>query len=185
MFWRRVPSLFLLALVIVPWSARGQEDPVVARMRADLTYLASDECEGRGVGTKGIDLAADYIARQFAQAGLVPGGVNGSWFQPFTMTRGAPRLAHPGKVALHGPLGQTITLQPNVDFQVMALSGTGKVTAPLVFVGHGITAPDIGYDDYRGIDVAGKIVIVVRKTPRFHNPDVGFDGPRKDEHAPF
>ena len=55
------------------------------RMKRDITFLASDECEGRGPGTKGIDKAAVYIAGQFTQAGLKPGGVKGSFFQPFTI----------------------------------------------------------------------------------------------------
>src|SRR5436853_7502865 len=91
-------------------AARAADDAVEARMRKDITYLASDECEGRGPGTKGIDLAADYIANEFKKAGLKPGGADGSYFQPFTMT-GTARLEQPNYVKLRGPLGQQIELK--------------------------------------------------------------------------
>ncbi len=181
--WRRLSSFLLLALLVLPLSVRGQDDPIEARMRADITYLASDECEGRGIETAGINLAAGHIAHHFAKAGLQPGGHKGTFFQPFTVSIGIPKLENPGTITLKGPLGQTIELKAGTDFQVMGLSGTGKVSAPLVFAGYGATAKDIGYDDYKGIDVAGKIVVVLRKTPRYANSDVPFDGPRKDEHA--
>src|SRR5262249_13387195 len=81
------------------------------------------------------------------------------------------------------PLGQTITLKADADFQVMGLSGSGKVSAPLVFDGYGAVARDIGYDDYKGLDVAGKMVGLLRKTPRYNNPQGAFGGPRQGEHA--
>jgi len=181
--WLRVPVVKLFALlVLVAAPAVAQDDPVVARMRRDITFLASDECEGRGPGTQGIDKAADYIAGQFAQAGCKPGGVKGTYFQPFTVT-GQPKLVGPNSVRLRGPMGQEIELTPGKDFEVMGLSGSGKIAAPLVFVGYGATASKIKYDDYQGVDVAGKIVIVLRHTPRWSNKEVPFDGDRKDEHA--
>src|SRR5207244_3579370 len=152
-----------------------------ARMRRDVTYLASDECEGRGPGTKGIDKAADYIAGEFKKAGLKPGGTAG-YFQPFTIFEGA-RQDGPATLKLRGPLGQEITLRAGTDFQVLGSSGKGNVDAPVVFVGYGVTAPGIGYDDYKGIDVAGKVVMLLRHTPRWENDDVPFDGDLREEHA--
>src|SRR5207244_2037988 len=86
----------------------ASNEEVEARMRRDVTFLASDECEGRGPGTKGIDKAADYIAGEFQKAGLKPGGVNGTYFQPFTVA-GTAKLEGPNVVRLRGPLGQEIT----------------------------------------------------------------------------
>src|SRR5262245_61695958 len=103
--WRRLRSFSVLVFLGLSVASRAQEDSVELRMRLDVTYLASDECEGRGVGTKGIDLAADYIAKQFERSGLKPGGVNGTWFQPFTMS-GPSKLEKPGVMTLKGPLGQ-------------------------------------------------------------------------------
>src|SRR5262245_55644610 len=80
----------------------AQDDPIVERMRKDITFLASDECEGRGVGTKGLDKAAEYIAEQFAKAGLKPGGVDGTYFQPFPFATKA-ELDGDSTLTLTGP----------------------------------------------------------------------------------
>jgi hypothetical protein len=154
-----------------------------ARLRRDITFLASDECEGRGPGTKGIDKAADYIANEFKKAGLKPGGPRGSYFQPFTISAGKSVLKDKGKLVLRGPLGQQIELTPGKDFTITGASGSGSLTAPLVFAGHGATAPRIGYDDYKGVDVAGKVVVLLRRVPRYDNAQVPFDGQAKDNHA--
>src|SRR5262249_18365783 len=139
-----------------------------SRLLKDLTYLTSDECEGRGVGTKGIDLAADHIAREFAKAGLKPGGDRGTYFQNFQVSAGT-RAERAPTLVLPGPLGQTITLEPDKTFAVQRPSGSGKVEAPVVFAGYGLSSSKAGYDDYAGQDVAGKVVVVLRRSPRFGN----------------
>jgi hypothetical protein len=151
-------------------------------MRRDIDFLASDACEGRGVTTKGINLAADYIANEFKKAGLKPAGKDGSYFQPFTMNSGA-RLRPPNSFALHGPLGQSVEARRGWDFQVLGLASAGRVTAPVVFVGYGATAKDIDYDDYKGQNVAGKLVLVLRQVPRATNPSLPFDGRSSGYHA--
>jgi hypothetical protein len=173
-------TLTLLGLLLTT-PLRGDEASE-ARLKRDVTFLASDECEGRGVGTKGLDRAAEYIARQFAEAGLRPGGVDGSYFQPFPIIRGSEQDG-PARLVLHGPLGQTISLKAGSDFTVNGLSGPGEVSAPIVFVGFGVTAKDIGYDDYAGVDVKGKIVLAIRRVPRWANDATPFDGVRKNDHA--
>jgi hypothetical protein len=139
-----------------------------ARLRRDITFLASDECEGRGPGTRGIDKAADYIATQFKQAGLKP-GVEGSYFQPFTIN--ANVLDEPARLALKGPQGQSIAFKQGVQFWPMALGASGGDKAPIVFAGYGITNKKADYDDYAGIDVAHKIVILLRGAPRAADKD--------------
>src|SRR5258708_4831308 len=113
--WHAVVFVGLVAFLST--QAQATNEVAEARMRRDITYLASDECEGRGVGTKGIDLAADYIANEFKKAGLKPGGKDGSYFQPFAIT-GRALLKGPNAVVLHGPLGQNIELRQGTDFQV-------------------------------------------------------------------
>ena len=181
-YWRS-GTLGLVSWLALFGLALGQSDEAIeARMRKDVTYLASEECEGRGVDTAGINKAADYIAAEFVKAGLKPGGVNGTFFQPFTIG-GTSKLEGKSTMTLKGPLGQEIELKLNDDFQVMGISGPGKVTAPLVFVGYGVTAAGIGYDDYKGQDVAGKVVLAIRRTPRFFSKELGFDGANKEQHA--
>src|SRR6476620_6125719 len=131
-------ALFAAVLPVLPM-ALGQTPEIqsLANMKRDLLYLASDECEGRGPGTKGIDKAADYIAKQFTAAGLKPGGKDG-YFQPFTIS-GFAKLETPNAVAFIAPANkETIDLELDKTFQVLGLSGKGKVTAPLVFIGYGI-----------------------------------------------
>jgi hypothetical protein len=179
--WRLSVAALAGFLILAGAYAGVTDDAIEARLRRDITFLASDECEGRGPGTKGIDKAAAYIAAKFEKAGLKPGGPGGSYFQPFTVS-GDAKLGKPNYLRLRGPLGQEIELRAGVDFQVMGLSGTGKVSAPLVFAGYGIKAAKPDYDDFKGIDVAGKIVIVIRKTPRYVNKDAPA-GDLRDNHA--
>jgi hypothetical protein len=182
-YWRRGPLTLLGLLLLLGTSAAAKnEEAIETQMRQDVTFLASDECEGRGIETVGIQKAAAYIAAEFAKAGLKPGGRDGSYFQPFTV-QGQSKLEGTSTLTLKGPLGQQIELRLGTDFQVMGTSGGGHVTAPLVFVGYGATAPDIGYDDYKDADVAGKIVVALRHTPRWNNKDLRFDGDNKDKHA--
>jgi hypothetical protein len=158
-------SLVMAAEKAAPAPARAVSSE--ARMRQDISFLASDECEGRGPGTKGIDKAADYIAVEFKKAGLRPGGKDGSYFQPFTIN--ANVLDEPARLALKGPLGQDIELKQGVQFWPMALGGRGADTAGVVFAGYGITSEKAHYDDYEGIDVAFKVVVLLRGAP--HSPD--------------
>ena len=180
---RGLPFVFALSLVslVAGWGA-AEDDPIEARMRKDITFLASDECEGRGVGTKGLDLAADYIAAQFKQSGLKPGGVNGTYFQPFPFATNA-KLDGESTLTLQGPKGEKIQLKQGVDFQVLGFSAPGHVTAPLVFAGYGVTARDIDYDDYKGLDVKGKVVVALRRLPRWNSKEHPFDGANRDDLA--
>src|SRR5437762_9256233 len=140
----RRPALCLLALVVgggVAFAAAVKTEVSEARMRKDITYLASPECEGRGPYTAGINKAADYVAAAFKEAGLKGAMPDGSYFQPFTM-RGPARLGTDNAVTLRGPTGEPVTLRPGDDFQPVSASGTGTADAPIVFAGYGITATD-------------------------------------------
>src|SRR5689334_5978015 len=104
--WRWFPMMLavpVLAGSLVMAAEKAAPVPAQAvssetRMRRDITFLASDECEGRGPGTKGIDKAADYIAAEFKKAGLRPGGKDSRYFQPFTIN--ANILDEPARLAL-------------------------------------------------------------------------------------
>src|SRR5438477_8679980 len=85
---RALAYLLVTASCLLPSVQAAEETGVQARMRKDLTYLASDECEGRGVNTQGINRAATHIANEFKKAGLKPAGKDGSYFQSFTINGG-------------------------------------------------------------------------------------------------
>ncbi len=132
-----------------------------ARLKRDVTFLASPQCEGRGPTTQGLKRAGDYIASEFKKAGLKPGN-NGSYFQPFHIA-GAR-----GAITLVGPRGQRIALQQGIHFNPLGYDQAGKVSGPLAFAGYGLSVK--GYDDYAGRDVKGKVVIILRDTPRPGTP---------------
>lgn len=159
-------SVVLLAgasLTAAETTAKARNARTEERMRRDITFLASDVCEGRGPGTHGIDLAADHIAAEFKKTGLKPAGEDGSYFQPFTIN--ANILDEPAHLTLSGPQGQSIALKQGVQFWPMGLSGGGGDKASAVFAGYGITSEKGKYDDYDGLDVAEKIVVVLRGAP--------------------
>lgn len=165
-------SLFLFCLL--PSLARGEElSASAARMLNDVKVLASDEFEGRGVGTEGLQKAAKYVAEAFREAGLNVTAVDGDPFQHFEITDGV-QLGSPNSLTFRGPDGQEIELKLDQDFRVFAPGGSGTFSAPVAFVGYGIEADDIEYNDYANIDVRGKVVIVMRRNPK-----------QDDHHGPF
>ncbi len=176
------PALIAAVLLFVAHLAPAAEknDTSIERMKKDIFFLAGDECEGRGVETKGINKAADHIAATFKELGLKPAMANDSYFQPFTI-KGRSKLGAPNKFTVNGPLGQEILVQSPKQYNVSGSTGKGKASGDLAFAGYGITTPT--YDDYKGLDVKGKIVIVFRQTPRAKNKLVPF--PDSDRHAPL
>ena len=158
----------LIPAADIPADIRAAESE--ARLKKDIFFLASDECEGRGPTTKGINIAANYIATEFKKAGLKPGNPDGSYFQPFTIP-GAIQDA-PAALAFKGPKDQTLDLKEGNQFYPMALGAAGKVAdAAVFFAGYGTAAGPLKYDDYTDLNVEGKIVIVLRDVPRKPSKD--------------
>jgi hypothetical protein len=170
--WPALAVLGAVALAAAPAPAADNEEAAKknaeseARLKRDITYLASDECEGRGPMTKGLDRAADYVAGEFKKAGVKPGNPDGTYFQPYTVQGNV--LEAPPRLTLKGPTGQEIVLKDGVQFVPIGSGGSGKVAAPLVFAGYGLTVKNqtADYDDYAGLDAEGKIVVVLRESPR-------------------
>uniref|UniRef100_A0A7C4QLT3 M20/M25/M40 family metallo-hydrolase n=1 Tax=Schlesneria paludicola TaxID=360056 RepID=A0A7C4QLT3_9PLAN len=142
---------------------------VDARLLKDATYLASDELEGRGVRTKGLELASEYIAREFAAAGLDTAHYNGTPFHEFRL-HAAGDKGSVQELTLKLPNGDTHTLTAGADYTSLMVSPKGAFELPVVFAGYGITDPEFDYDDYAGLNASGKAVIVLRHEP--HRPGV-------------
>jgi hypothetical protein len=170
-------AVFALAQGPVERSHAEEDASIEARLRDSAVYLSSDELEGRGVGTKGIDLAADYLARQFKELGLKTDVVAGTPFQQFKVITSS-KLGNSNSLGIIGPptepSGQRrrFELKLREQFNPLAIGGSGKFDLPLAFVGYGITAKDENYDDYAAIDVQGKAVIVLRHEPQQDNPHI-------------
>ncbi len=193
-------SVLLAVLALIFLSASGfaaeaksvAEAEAEARLSDTVKYLASDDLQGRGVGTDGLNQAADYLAGEFKKLGLETNWFDGTPFQTFTVTAatelGKPennRLTLIGPPAGEGGKPQQIELKLEEDFTPLAVGGSGKLDNELLFIGYGITAKDEEYDDYAGVDAKGKVVVMVRKEPQQNNPHSVFDGTKASQHATF
>jgi hypothetical protein len=138
-------------------------------IRADMRFLADDLLEGRGTATRGHEIAAKFMASQFEALGLEPAGENGTYFQSVPL-----RSAHTDETKTSLTLmrgGKEETLVFRKDYITPGDPGRmeSSVEAPVVFVGDGVTAPEQGYDDYKGIDAKGKIVAMMPEAPNFES----------------
>ncbi|MFQ5425181.1 MAG: M28 family peptidase, partial [Phycisphaerae bacterium] len=134
-----------------------------SRYRTNVEYLASDALEGRGTGQEGIDKAARFIAERFERMGVQPAGDDGSYFQDFTL-RIKRRIGMGTRLAVEAG-DSTHRGKLHGDFVPLPPSGKGTFSGDVVFAGYGIVTDD--YNDYEGLDVADKVVLVLRRTPAF------------------
>jgi Zn-dependent M28 family amino/carboxypeptidase len=155
-------ALFTSASAAAPPSAEVARS--AANMKAHMTFLSSDLLEGRDSGSKGFDIAAEYVASQFRQLGLTPAGDKGTFFQHVPLW--ASRPTSKGSVVLNGPAGD-VSLVFGEDYFPgrTPVAGQTHVSAPLVFVGYGVVAPEHGRDDYKDLDVSGRIVVALSGAP--------------------
>ncbi|MCP4711715.1 MAG: hypothetical protein GY869_24110, partial [Planctomycetes bacterium] len=160
-------SLILIALFILPAAAQQRPNRFAVdgqRIKEYIKWLSQQELNGRKSGSPGYQKSAEWVADQFEKWGLEPGGPDGSYFQqvpirPYTVNLGAPELIIDDR---------TFYLQ-DTDFSLAAATSTADtvIDLPVVFVGHGISAPDNGLDEYAHVKVKGKIALVLKGNP--HN----------------
>ena len=158
--------LWLLALTT--WGAETRPRIEEARLRQHIQVLASDEFEGRAPGSRGEEKSVAYLIDQFQKAGLQPGGMGGSW------TQDVPILGVKSTVtgSLGSPGAPTDLTFPQ-DFVAWSPRLKPETTVPdseVIFVGYGVTAPEYGWDDYRGLDVRGKTVVILVNDPPIPDP---------------
>ncbi len=158
---------FLLAVVFATTTLHAAD---VARLRQDVYFLASSGLEGRRAGTVGAQVAAAYVAQRFATLGLLPAGDNGSYFQDFSFVANVT----PGTQSVLRFSGAVTYQAPPQDFSPVPFSAAGEAEGEVVFVGYGISAPDAGYDEYQGVDVKGKVVLLLRFSPAGDEPSSPF-----------
>lgn len=147
-------------------------------LRADLTFLASDALQGRLSLQPGDDVAIQWIASEFAKAGLQP-GANGSYFQRVPLIEYRPDRTQ-NSVSLHRGGSEKEWKFPEV---LGGYREATDVTAEVVFAGFGITAPELGYDDYDGLDVGGKVVLLFDHEPQETDPNSIFNGTGNTRYA--
>jgi len=156
-------AALILALVLFSY---GETQPLAkvdaTRYLDDIKTLTAPSMEGRGDDTKGITRAAHLLEKRYRDLGLQPAGSN-SYFQPFSVITGAKLRSHNRLTVENGLQKQDLKL--NQDFVPFSFSAAGSLSAPVVFAGYGASADEFGYDDYAGIDVKDKIVVVLRYEP--------------------
>lgn len=142
--------------------------PNADNIEADMRFLASDELEGREAGTPGYDAAAEYVAGRMADLGVAPAGTDVSYFQTVPLRRSYRVSDELALNIANTETGDALSLEENVDYVMYGSTraDSATVSAEAVFVGFGIVAPDLGRDDYEGLDVDGKIVVMFSGTPK-------------------
>jgi hypothetical protein len=162
--------LVVAALLVVAASGAAQSPPTVEqdiarRVRADVEFLASDSLEGRDTGSRGYLIAANYVAAQFRAIGLEPAGDKGGWYQQVPFRRASFEKQPVLTMTIGGrqvPLdpARDATVRPSVTEKLRELS------AGFVFVGYGIRDARHNIDDYRGLDLKGKIAVALGGAPK-------------------
>ena len=144
--------------------SKDMEQASATQLKKDITYLADDKLKGRQPGTEGYQMAADYVIERLKAYGVQPAGEKGGWLQQVKLRKafiapGAQISLAKGTANIALTYGRDVTITPS------PASAGGSVDAPLVFAGYGITNGGQKYDDYAGIDVKGKAVLIVRGAP--------------------
>lgn len=148
-----------------------------ARLSEHARVLSDDSFQGRGIATPAEEMTVRYLSEQYAAAGFQPGGENGGWTQDVTLNRFTASNFRGLQFEAGGetiPLaqGQQITISTRLPGSQVMLSDT-----PLVFVGYGIDAPERQWDDFKDVDVRGKIIVVLVNDPDFEQPELNtFNG---------
>jgi hypothetical protein len=176
-----VSKLIFASLILANGACQSQVQRPASpdRVSKDVYFLASDENEGRGIGTRGLDNAADYIAARFRSLGLreLPGCTD--YFQPFAMN--ASLSVDPASSLSAGDTHFELSRQ----FRPLGFSPDGAFSGPVVFVGYGISSTKDHYDDYAGIDVTGKVVLMFRFEPHNETGKSRFTGGDWSGNASF
>lgn len=164
-FFRLALASFLVAGMFAAITPQTSPEIKEKDFKKHIYHLASDELKGRMTGTEQEKTAAEYISKEFKRFGLKP-YFNGSWFQNFPFISG---------VELKGKNNFTFSssdkkYEVEKDFIPLGFSSSLSVSGEVIFAGYGISSKDNGYDDYEGLNVEGKIVLVLRYNPEYDNP---------------
>ncbi len=158
--------------------APGRPSLEAATLRSHMRILADDLFEGRGPGTRADELTQLYLATQLEGLGLEPGGPDGAWTQPVPIVGITSKVV--ATLEAKGEGGAPVAFEGPGDFTAQAArveAGVSWDDVPVVFVGYGITAPEQGWDDFKDVDVAGKVVLVMNNDPA-GDPEL-FEGKRR------
>ena len=165
-------ATLLQAQTLAPPPPSTHNDITVEELGYHIGWLASDALEGRGTGSKGGELAVQYIAREFERYGLKPAGSDG-YRQTFEAVTGV-EMGRNNALSID-IRGRRFSMVLATDYTPYGFSESGNATSPLLFAGYGLNAPKLAYNDYESIDARGKIVLVAAGHPESDNPHSEFD----------
>ncbi len=167
-----LPPLLVFSILAAATSTSvGPADPQL--YLNDIKTLAAPDMEGRGAGTKGLAKASKYLEHRYKSLGLRPAGTKG-YAQPFMVTTGAKLKSDNNLTEQIGGKKQVLVL--NQDFVPVSFSSSGSFSGPVVFVGYGASAEEFQYDDYAGVNVKDKIVVMLRYEPEIFGEKSGHHG---------
>ena len=176
---QRFITVILLLMLLFGNPLSGQTIPkegldsiTSKEMKDHVYYLASDAMRGRDTQSPELDSCAVYISRAFAEYGLKSASPEQAYYQSFNMLKA--RLSDPNTLSLHAENDTEYELK--TDFVPLHTTANGKVSAPVVFAGYGISASEYGYDDYASVDVKGKIVLIFTNEPQERDSTSVFEG---------
>jgi hypothetical protein len=153
------------------------------RYSADLKFLAADELKGRLPGSPEMDQAADYLIERFKEVGLSPGMPDGSYLQPLDVGRTRALVSGSATLVFNGPDNRSITADYANEFTVQMCRSGYEIEGDLFFVGYGITAEELNFDEYAGIDVTDKIVVMIRREPSPSDKNSVFSADEPSQYA--
>jgi len=170
-------AVMALSTAMMAGSALAQDGFNAARMSDEIRQFSDDSFEGRGIATPAEPRVIEFLSTRFAEAGFAPGGDNGGWTQAVALNRIASSNV---KAALHQggqhktlTQGQQVTISSRLPGSNVDLKNT-----PLVFVGYGVNAPERDWNDFKDMDVRGKIIVVLVNDPDFEEPELNTFGGR-------
>ncbi len=169
------------AAVFAFGAAAPSFDP--ARYLDHIKFLASPELKGRATGSPELEKAGRYIVDRFRADGLQPVAGSAGFLQPFPVTTSA-KLGRANRFEVSAG-ADSQDLQVEKEFLPVNFSSSGRVSGAVVFAGYGITAPEYSYDDYAGLDVKGKIVIVLAHEPQEYDENSVFAGKSYTDHSQY
>lgn len=164
--FRKMMGGVAVAAVLLAAGMASAQDFSAARISDDIRTISADAYQGRYPGTEGERMTLAWLQAQYEAMGMQPGGPDGQWLQPVELKRYTPVAG--ATASWTGPDGQVHALTPGTDITLRAVTNDGRASireAGVVFVGHGIHAPERQWDDYGDVDVSGKVVVVVSGEP--------------------
>ncbi len=186
--YRSSAQALIVTLLLLLSAVAAAQRPVdliqTSNIKAEMFFLSADEMAGRKTGSHEAQIAANYIASEFMRFGLKPMGDDGTYFQGFDLVTAWPDKQNMELIARQNGVEKSYQFDHDFDFSdLLESDNSATATGALVFLGYGVNAPEYGYNDFAGIDLRGKIALVLTHEPQESDPNSKFKGKWNTIHA--